>query len=44
MEDEDRRIGIFPSWRWLYLAVVVYTISLILFFYFFTLLFDYGIS
>jgi hypothetical protein len=42
MEDENGRIGVFPSWRWLYLAVIAYTLGLILLLYLFTLFFDHG--
>jgi hypothetical protein len=44
MEDEEGRIGIFPSWIWLYVAVIAYTIVLILLLYLFTLSFDQGIQ
>ncbi|TDI15396.1 MAG: hypothetical protein E2P05_07035 [Acidobacteria bacterium] len=43
-EDHDERIGIFPSWNVLYLAVVVYTIVLILLLYFLTIALDYSVS
>lgn len=43
-EDHDERIGIFPSWNVLYLAVVVYTIILILLLYFLTIALDYSVS
>ena len=42
-EDGDRGpIGIFPSWGWLYTAVVVYTAALIGLLWMFTRLFDFG--
>ena len=42
-EDGDRGpIGIFPSWGWLYAAVVVYTAALIGLLWLFTRLFDFG--
>ncbi len=43
-EDQDGRIGIFPSWNVLYLAVIVYTIILILLLYFVTIALDYSVS
>ena len=39
-EDEDGRIGIFPSWRALYISVVVYTAGLIAILRVFTVLLD----
>ncbi len=39
-EDDDGRIGIFPSWRALYVAVVVYTAGLIAVLRAFTVLLD----
>lgn len=39
-EDEDGRIGIFPSWRALYIAVIVYTAGLIAILRVFTVLLD----
>lgn len=41
-ETESGRIGIFPSWRWLYGAVVVYTAVLIGLLYAFTVFLDLG--
>jgi hypothetical protein len=43
-EDQDERIGIFPSWNVLYLAVIVYSIILILLLYFLTIALDYSVS
>lgn len=42
--EENERIGIFPSWNWLYAAVVAYTLFLILLLYWITVLSDYGIQ
>ena len=39
-EDEDGRIGIFPSWKALYVSVIVYTAGLIALLYVFTVLLD----
>ena len=39
-EDEDGRIGIFPSWKALYIAVIVYTAGLIALLRVFTVLLD----
>ena len=41
-EDDDGRIGIFPSWNVLYVTVVVYTLAMIVLLYAFTVLFDYS--
>ncbi len=43
-EDQDERIGIFPSWNVLYLVFIFYTIVLILLLYFLTLALDYSVS
>ncbi len=43
-EDQDGRIGIFPTWNVLYLAVIIYTIILILLLYFLTIALDYSVS
>ena len=40
MERENGKIGIFPSWGWLYGAVVIYTTVLILLLYVLTSFFD----
>ena len=37
----DEKIGIFPSWKWLYVTVAVYTVLLIGLLYLLTALFDY---
>ena len=42
-EDRDERIDIFPSWNVLYLAVIVYTIILILLLYFLTIALDHSV-
>lgn len=41
-EDDDGRIGIFPSWSVLYATVVVYTLAMIGLLYAFTVLLDYS--
>ena len=41
-EAETERIGIFPSWGWLYGAVVVYTGALIVVLYILTVTLDLG--
>ena len=41
-EDEGGRIGIFPSWGWLYGAVVVYSTALIILLHIFTVTLDFG--
>ncbi|MDA2933752.1 hypothetical protein MYX82_05360 [Acidobacteria bacterium AH-259-D05] len=44
MKEEDKGpISIFPSWNWLYLAVVVYTAILIVFLYLLTVLLDHSV-
>lgn len=43
-EDQDERIGIFPSWNVLYLVVIVYTTILILLLYCLTIALDYSVS
>ncbi len=44
MEEQDERIGIFPSWNWLYLTVIVYAIILILLLYLLTIALDHSIQ
>jgi len=44
MDDQKERIGVFPSWNWLYCLVVVYTLFLTLLLYVLTLLLDYGVQ
>lgn len=44
MEKEEERIGIFPSWSWVYLSVIIYTAVLILFLYLLTDIFDHSVS
>jgi hypothetical protein len=41
-EDEGERIGIFPSWGWLYGAVLVYSTALIILLHIFTVTLDFG--
>ncbi len=41
-EDEEGRIGIFPSWAALYATVVVYTTALIVLLYVFTIVLDFS--
>ena len=41
--DEDGgRIGIFPSWNWLYGSVVIYTLALVALLYVFTVTLDHS--
>ena len=44
MEEQDERIGIFPSWNWLYLAVIVYATILILLLYLLTIALDHSVQ
>ena len=41
-EDEGGKIGIFPSWGWLYGAVLVYSTLLIILLHIFTVTLDFG--
>ena len=41
-EEDDGRIGIFPSWNALYVSVVVYTLATIVLLYVFTVLLDHS--
>ena len=43
-EDENGAIGIFPSWGWLYGAVIVYTVLAIALLHVFTVTLDYGLQ
>lgn len=40
--DEDERVGIFPSWRWLYATVILYAGVAVLLLYLFTISLDFG--
>lgn len=40
--EEDGRVGIFPSWRSLYLAVTLYTAALVAILYLLTRLLDFS--
>jgi len=40
--DDEGRIGIFPSWKAVYISVVVVTIALILILYWFTVALDFS--
>jgi len=40
-EDEGGRIGIFPSWGWLYGTVLVYSTLLIILLHIFTVTLDF---
>lgn len=42
--EESERIGLFPSWNWLYVTVVAYTVLLILLLYLITVLSDYSVQ
>lgn len=44
MEEKEERIGIFPTWNWLYVTVIVYTTVLILLLYLLTAVFDQRIQ
>ena len=39
---EGERVGIFPSWRWLYGTVVLYAALLVVLLYVFTVTLDFG--
>ena len=41
-DDEGGRIGIFPSWGWLYGTVLVYSTVLIILLHIFTVALDFG--
>jgi hypothetical protein len=41
--EDDGRIGIFPSWKSLYVSVLVYTAALIVLLYVLTVLFDHSL-
>lgn len=42
LEEEEGQVGIFRSWRALYVAVVLYTAALTILLYVFTRLLDFG--
>ncbi len=42
MEEKDERVGIFPSWNWLYLTVIVYATITILLLYLLTIVLDHS--
>ncbi len=44
MDEKDERVGIFPSWNWLYLTVIVYATVIILLLYLLTIALDYSIQ
>lgn len=39
---ESERVGIFPSWRWLYGTVIVYATLVVVLLYVFSVVLDYG--
>ena len=41
--DDNGAIGIFPSWPWLYAAIIVYTMIAIVLLHVFTVTLDFGI-
>jgi len=41
-EEDEGAIGVFPSWRWLYASVIVYTFLLVVVLYVFTVTLDAG--
>ena len=43
-DDEDDRIGVFRSWRALYVTVIVYTLGLIILLYVLTRLLDKSVA
>ena len=43
--DEDSGpIGIFPSWRWVYWSVVIYTLAVIAILWVFTVAFNHSVG
>ena len=40
-DNRDEKIGIFPSWKWLYATVIVYTVLLIVMLFLLTFSFDF---
>ena len=43
-EDENGAIGIFPSWGWLYVSIIVYTVLAIALLHVFTVTLDFSLS
>ncbi|MDH3735333.1 MAG: hypothetical protein OEU54_17510 [Gemmatimonadota bacterium] len=43
-EDEEGRIGIFPSWRAIYTTVLIYTAGLTAFLYLMTRILDHSVK
>ena len=43
-DEDDGRIGIFPSWSSLYVAVTVYTAAMIVILYLFTIFLDFSVG
>ena len=43
-EDENGAIGIFPSWGWLYVSIIVYTVLVIALLHVFTVTLDFSLS
>jgi hypothetical protein len=41
-DDDNGAIGIFPSWPWLYAAIIVYTVIAIVLLHVFTVTLDFG--
>ncbi len=42
-DDDNGAIGIFPSWSWLYAAIIVYTIVAIVLLHVFTVTLDFSL-
>jgi hypothetical protein len=41
-DDEEGPVGIFPSWRWLYATVLLYTVALVIGLHAFTVALDHS--